>query len=365
MSALPPLPGLPEGFPPPGFGSVDHSLVPRASAVNIFRRYSIAWLAIAFFDTFATFPIEWEHIWWAKLTPIKTCFLINRWSSLVIQVLLLIFRFAELSNETCSRIYFFNSFGGIFISFFVACILSIRVWVLWDKKKAVLALLIFLMATQVGLQTFSAARIRPFTLPRDFQKLIKLPGCGVQVNGRPATGTETILAGKVPLYRRLMLDGAQYFAIITSSNLVAVVFTTQTADPLLRPFQNPASLALTSIVCSRLVLSLFSRKPSGTSNATSPRSSPAKSFRSVFSAKPRTINTPSRTDLEQSREGGGTKSKEGPDEIALRNFANFGSNRGHAGIGVDETSRSGRVSGSRSKGTGGVQVNHETSVEIE
>jgi len=34
-------------------------------------------------------------------------------------------------------------------------------------------------------------------------------------------------AGKVPLYRRLMLDGAQYFAIITSSNLVAVVFTTR------------------------------------------------------------------------------------------------------------------------------------------
>jgi len=26
---------------------------------------------------FATFPIEWEHIWWAKLTPIKTCFLIK------------------------------------------------------------------------------------------------------------------------------------------------------------------------------------------------------------------------------------------------------------------------------------------------
>lgn len=79
------------------------------------------------------------------------------------------------------------------------------------------------MATQLGVQTYSAAQIRrewhfesrftnpripktelslllsllpqrtAFTIPKEFQKMVKLPGCGVQVHGRPATGTETIL----------------------------------------------------------------------------------------------------------------------------------------------------------------------------
>ncbi|GAA5820738.1 hypothetical protein JCM10212_006728 [Sporobolomyces blumeae] len=307
LPSLPPLPAglppLPAGLPPvpPGF-----NLQRIFDMVSATRRYEIAWFSILCFDTLATFPDEYRFLWKnSKWTLLRVVFFLNRWGSLVVRALMLIMNQATISSEVCSRIYWFGAFGGIYIAFVCACIAAIRVWPLHNKTKTILCLLIFMLIAQLCLTTGPTSQLIPSSPPAPLRAL-GFRGCGVIANKNLAASQVTIFwisllafdtvillliflksvqvsraVGKVPIVQRLLHDGFLYFCVITSSNIVAVVFVLQDANLALKPFQVSCLLTLTALMCSRLVLSLFKRGPttkisglasSGSTSAPTPRS---------------------------------------------------------------------------------------------
>lgn len=135
-----------------------------------------------------------------------------------------------------------------------------------------------------------------------------------------------------------MRDGVQYFAIITLSNLVSVVFTIRTLcfpsllepfspkfthlveniKPFLKPFHTPASLALYSLMSSRLILSLFTRK--GSIHVSS---NPGAALRSPRRLERQPQST---TASHATRSSGITSEGEKVEEISLEEFGHSTSN---------------------------------------
>ncbi|GAA6009766.1 hypothetical protein JCM11491_001091 [Sporobolomyces phaffii] len=237
----PPSPGLPP-FPPEPSSPLAGFTPGDLSHAEVFRRYSITWFCIALFDTLATCPGDHEHIltpmWNAKFTPVQGLFLIKLVFMLIAQLCLQIGPAAQLRRPSPS-----------------SAKLNSRTR---DVQHSWLQLLLI-------------AAVVP---PPELKAILHLPGCGAATKGRLSGGTDTLFwiaslafdssilgltlyrsitvtkrAGfKLPIVRRLVRDGLFYFAVITSSNIVSVVFVTQTANLFLRPFQAPASLALLSLM---------------------------------------------------------------------------------------------------------------------
>ncbi|GAA5880531.1 hypothetical protein JCM16303_005418 [Sporobolomyces ruberrimus] len=76
-------------------------------------------------------------------------------------------------------------------------------------------------------------------------------------------------AGTVPIVRALWRDGLVYYFLITLTHVVSVGMAIQIGKPLLKALNTPASLVLTSLMASRLVLSLHVR--AATASVTSGR----------------------------------------------------------------------------------------------
>jgi len=171
----------------------------------------------------------------------------------------------------------------------------------------------------LGLTIGPTYQLRAALPPRELVDLLHLPGCEAEVSGKLSGGQEELffasvlvfdaivlfltlyrtiaiskVAGRLPILKKLQRDGVWYYLVITVTNLVSLVFVVressdysiffqdsadfafstclspshpltllpsypllETADLFLQPFFGPASLSVTSLMCSRLVFSLF------------------------------------------------------------------------------------------------------------
>ncbi|GAA5856526.1 hypothetical protein JCM5353_002185, partial [Sporobolomyces roseus] len=243
---------FPFPFPPsPTAGSIPGDLLEMPDiSPSVFKRYAVAWLAIVLYDTIATFPDEYSHMWKASWTSVKVFFLLNRWGSLVAQVSLFAISTSTISPSLCSHIYWYGALGGIYIAFVCSVIVSLRVWALYERSRKILALLAFLIFAQLCLMIGPATQLRPANTPVAILKQLKLPGCLTKASGAFSSGEVTIFwvtmlafdsiilgltlyksikvtraAGRIPIIQKLVRDGVQYFVLITLSNTISVIFT--------------------------------------------------------------------------------------------------------------------------------------------
>ncbi|GAA6009127.1 hypothetical protein JCM11491_005761 [Sporobolomyces phaffii] len=219
----------PPGAPPSDFGSLEslrHITTAR-------QRYISAWIAIFMFDLLALLPDERKYIWQSKKwTPLKVLYLLSRYVALVHQVFSSSMVFFAIPASVCEKAWWFEPVGGMIIVYLSAIIMSVRVSAIYDRNIRVIGI---------------------WSAPLSFDLVILLFTTYRCLAIAEVSGHQTSLV------RKILSTGVFYFAVITASNLVNVILTSlPDASPSLKTFHTAASDALTSIMCSRLVLSLFS-----------------------------------------------------------------------------------------------------------
>ncbi|GAA5982304.1 hypothetical protein JCM5350_006135 [Sporobolomyces pararoseus] len=250
------------------------------------QRYVAAWLGIFLFDLVVTLPEERKYIWNNKWTPLKVLYLLNRYIALAHQIFSFIMIFAAIASSLCHRAWWFEVVGGMIVVYLCALIMSIRIIAIYDRNLLVMGLLGLMLAGEAAVFIYCATLLRAFQLPAFVAQVIGFHGCiagsrkiqyekiGGAVWSAPLTFDLVALSltvfrcfkisqvtggRRTPLVRKILSTGIFYFAVITASNCVNVVlYSLPSVSPSLQTFHTAASDAITSIMCSRLVLSLFS-----------------------------------------------------------------------------------------------------------
>ncbi|GAA6024268.1 hypothetical protein JCM11491_006382 [Sporobolomyces phaffii] len=247
----------------------------------------IAFTAILLWDWLSMFPSEFKYIWRATtINPTRIVFLLNRYGTLVLQTTSMALIVATVSEETCSKVFWIESLGFIYVVFTSDVLLALRVSALWGNSRKVIFALLSMLVAELTLLTAVGTQLRPVVLPPPVAEYIGLTGCLtgdyhgnqpglIYVNTIAPFLVNLTLLGmtfhrswqvtkdlgvKLPILRRLTYDGAQYFAMISAANLVQVCFWSQ-SDKTIKSFGVPALIVISSTLSCRLVLSLFTAKP--------------------------------------------------------------------------------------------------------
>ncbi|GAA5839210.1 hypothetical protein JCM3766R1_003142 [Sporobolomyces carnicolor] len=261
--------------PPPAY--LKHAL--EAGRVTV-----ICWLVLYLFDFFLTFAAERRHVWRTRWTPLKTFYFCNRYVTLAAIVGNAVLVLAQWTPAACSKICWIQP---------VLCTVAVT-----------LALPLLIMS---GLTIGLSTQVKPFVVPAALSDQLKYAGC-IAVQSRKRTflviwilplcfdclvlllalGRSISLRRKasagsaVHTLVRIVNKHVLYFSIIAACNALNVAFFIF-ADPSLKSINVPATVALTSILTDRLVLSLFStsstspvpcpptRRPSASSNSSDSR----------------------------------------------------------------------------------------------
>ncbi|GAA5872033.1 hypothetical protein JCM16303_000951 [Sporobolomyces ruberrimus] len=242
------------------------------------KRFIISWLAVVWFDTLATLPDE-RLFWKSRWSALKVVFLLNRWISPCLQTLLAALVYATIPPAVCANIAWMQPASIVVIMFFAAILMAIRVYALYSTK-VVLVVLAVMTFLEVAIMSAAASQFHPLLLPPYLGQITNLPGCiATGPHGRasaliavfwaaPLTFDTIIVAltlynilvidkraKNLPVLSNVLRDGMLFYVIISIANLVNVALYAQ-QDIAVQNFNNPTSTALTSIMVSRLVLSL-------------------------------------------------------------------------------------------------------------
>ncbi|GAA5992421.1 hypothetical protein JCM5350_000975 [Sporobolomyces pararoseus] len=260
------------------------------------KRFIVAWLAVVWFDTFATLPDE-KLLWNSRWSLLKVTFLLNRWLSPCAQSLWAALVFAIIPTDVCSNIFWLQPASITLVMVLSGVLMAIRVYALYSTKK-VLALLAAMVTLEIAAMSAAASQFKPLKLPPNFGLAVDLQGCiatGEKINKGHGGGLVALFwaapllfdtaililtlynilvvnkrARRLPVLSHILRDGLTFFICISVANLINVALFAE-KDIVLQNFFNPTSIALASIMSSRLVTSL--RKLDGSQRLTQSRTS--------------------------------------------------------------------------------------------
>ncbi|GAA5990088.1 hypothetical protein JCM5350_001095 [Sporobolomyces pararoseus] len=221
-----------------------NSIASTRENIRLMKEYAIVWFTVLVWDTLATLPSEWRYIHKAKWTPLKVMFLVNRWYTIAAQASTAFLLLAPLSPNTCRKIFWGFATDGIAVMFFCDCIIAIRVYAVYEKSRKMLYALVAMLAADLGLMVGAATQLRPVIYSPELRKALQFEGCAAAIPNGKYTWLISIIYGLF------------FFTVIVAANLVNVILVVSQSSPALKNFNIPASLTLTSLMCSRLVLSL-------------------------------------------------------------------------------------------------------------
>ncbi|GAA5853064.1 hypothetical protein JCM3766R1_003188 [Sporobolomyces carnicolor] len=254
------------------------ALVDVRSKITASKRFILAWLAVVWFDTLATVPDE-RLLWNSRPSLLKLTFLVNRWISPCLQSLWAALVFATIPSNVCADIFWLQPASITAVMAMCSVLMAIRVYPLYSTRM-ILTLLVAMVTLEVVAMSTAASRFHRLELPPNFGKVVELQGCiATGPNGHAnslvavfwaaplcfdtaivALTVYNILvvnkrARRLPVLSHILRDGVFFFLCISVANLVNVALYAET-DVVIQNFNNPTSVALASIMSSRLVTSL-------------------------------------------------------------------------------------------------------------
>ncbi|GAA5968701.1 hypothetical protein JCM3765_003415 [Sporobolomyces pararoseus] len=265
---------------------MDLNLQKRQTTAQI--QILIAFTAVMIWDWLSMLPAEYKHIWKAKkITPIRLMYLANRYGSIVLQIGCMAMVVSTVSKEVCSKIYWIQSVGLIYIVWTSDVLLALRVAALYENEIRVIIGLCSLLTTQLGLMVAVGVQLRPLQIPPPIAEYIGLRGCleGDYIGSHhgftyvisiaPFVTNLVLLSmtfyrswkitkdtggTQLPIMKRMVRDGVLYFSIISVFTLMNIGFYVQPDQSITTFWIAPLVVINTTLSC-RLVLSLFVDKP--------------------------------------------------------------------------------------------------------
>lgn len=256
-----------------------HHIDVRKVYLNILgaKYLSIVSCTILVYDILNTLPTEIRFVWKSRWSFGRVAFHLNRlWAPIVLAVYVPTLFMYRLSNTTCLAVSLFYIYGSVVAMLIVTSVLVVRIWVIYDRKKWVLASVCFgcfvvSVPSLVFLQSQAQAKNLVTNPAPDY-----VTGC-IFDNSNTLTYIpyiapflyETMLFGMTvyktwkiartqimatPILVRLRRDGSTYYFVVIGTIIFVGVGS---FVPFLGAAVNGSGifLAVLSSMCSRLILS--------------------------------------------------------------------------------------------------------------
>ncbi|GAA6021552.1 hypothetical protein JCM10207_005065 [Rhodosporidiobolus poonsookiae] len=260
-------------------------LAQLAGILPAFTIFTCVWLGIYIWDTMATFPLEYRCVLRAKMSAVKAAYLVNRYWTLILLALEVVVLTGAFTPDTCSTLAFVRPVGQIVTVVACSAILAIRLWALWDRNRVIFASMLLLISAQLGVMLGIVTQGHALILPPEIADAMDFRGClFVQKDGYGVAWATTLFFetialsllvyrivvlrhrnGHSPILCILLRHGVGYFAVVFVSGLVNLIFFALADDsvgpsPPYQAFNVPATIAIMSLMSSRLVLDLHRSK---------------------------------------------------------------------------------------------------------
>ncbi|GAA6064414.1 hypothetical protein JCM10212_002841 [Sporobolomyces blumeae] len=239
----------------------------------------VGWSAILLWDTIVTLPETYRYAFRARWSPLK-----GRYGTVLIQTICMFMVVLYVPMDLCRSIFWFECFGLAFVLFICSCIMAIRCYALFERSRRILLFLVVLLLLQQIILTSTVTQLRPLVLKPGTALVADFQGC-VAVATNETSRKMTVVFWSTALsfdsivflmsafkswklarravqptsvFRKMLRGGVHYYFVIVVSHALCVGFYAQTSQPYIQTFNTPASVVLSSLMCSRLVISLFS-----------------------------------------------------------------------------------------------------------
>ncbi|GAA5968705.1 hypothetical protein JCM3765_003417 [Sporobolomyces pararoseus] len=183
-----------------------------------------------------------------------------RYGTLVFHGIAFVLILSDIPQRICRKMFWLETFGLVYVLVTADALLSIRVWALWNNSRRALVALTGLLLADVAVLVAAACFVQALDIPRSIAVATDALGCvAVDSPGetrklsalifiapfvtnwvlfiatvyRSAMITRKLEGTKLPVLRRLVSDGALYFACIVAANGLNVYFHVPTvrAEP--------------------------------------------------------------------------------------------------------------------------------------
>ncbi|KAI5481811.1 hypothetical protein MNV49_000088 [Pseudohyphozyma bogoriensis] len=274
----------------------------------------VAVASLCAWDWLALLPLEYRFISSARWTPLKVAYLVNRYWTLILMAITVVFFVAELIRVQACSSYGRVMPGGTIVTV-TACstILTIRTWAFYAKSMRILAILCVFMVCQIGVMAFATSRFLMIAFPRPLRGCVYTGSLGKQgylvafwavplafnttvilltIYRTAGDSRQALFVLKLIRYlskiqirqdtgsgRRgrvvtmFLSDAGFYFVVILAVNVLNIALFSQ-SDEMLQPFGQPFATGLTSLMArphaARIVLHLHSTSNSADTSTTNP-----------------------------------------------------------------------------------------------
>ncbi|GAA5841782.1 hypothetical protein JCM3766R1_005569 [Sporobolomyces carnicolor] len=252
--------------------------------LQVANRYTIVWLTILLYEHLSTFDDELRHIWKADWTLFQILFLFNRYGSLVIVTIASVLTLAEIPSSVCEKIAWILPFSGVFVVLVCDAIMSLRIHALYDKSRTISLLLAVSVIVEACVMIAVSTRLEEaLVLPPIARAVFRFEGCAIRAKDAEEAGlinslfwsaplvVATMFLGltlyrtvrasrgtaRMPLYERFLVGQLKWFVIIAMTHLANVILISQRGQPTIQTMNVTASIVLTSVCTSRLVLGFY------------------------------------------------------------------------------------------------------------
>ncbi|GAA6061404.1 hypothetical protein JCM10212_004462 [Sporobolomyces blumeae] len=260
------------------------SLDSVSTNIDATRYMTVVCLTVLVWDHIVTFPAEYRYMWkQQRWTWTRALFFANRYWSIFAMTLPIVMYLGSISKEVCEDgLLYVGVASGIVVTGLTDAILAIRTYAIYNRSRTILIVLLALLATEIALIIAAGAQIRPLDLGPVVSKLVNFDGCSGNSQGPIAEAVAFLFYAPslfynlvvllltlyrcfivekendaIPVLKRIKRTGVLYFAAVAVVNCIALGFAAQARKtPSIQIVCLPLTVAVPSIACSRLILSL-------------------------------------------------------------------------------------------------------------
>ncbi|GAA5844882.1 hypothetical protein JCM3766R1_004380 [Sporobolomyces carnicolor] len=232
--------------------------------------YLVVFASLLVWDWLMLLPLEVAHIHRSKLSPLKACYLLNRYVVLALTSICTALIMGNIPQDICRKTAWIETFTLAYTMVITDCVLMLRVYALFERTRKAAVLLVTLLAFEISALVAASAQTRPLLLPPVITDYLVFPGCLSGQIGRNGSGILWLLSGAPlivntlllaatlyrswtirkaigttpPIIERLLQGGAQYFVAILIFNLLNCYFWLQ-PNEVMRSFNVCANIVTT------------------------------------------------------------------------------------------------------------------------
>ncbi|GAA5968702.1 hypothetical protein JCM3765_003416 [Sporobolomyces pararoseus] len=255
------------------------------------KQYLIAWSALLIWDWLATLPVEIEHVWLKKKTPLRITFLLNRYGTLVLNSITMALIVSDVSTGVCRKLFWIERLTLVWVLVLTTAVLSLRVYTIYDRSQIAGICLLLMVVAQLSVLVAAAVYVHPLEILDFIKTYTGSRGCLVaDPEGdhaaltlmffcAPFVTTAVLFIATVfrswqiqrqqnglqlPILQKMVRDGALYLLCITVVTSLNAYLFIQSIDAI-KSLNLCAVVVVSCTLSCRLVLSILSHKPDSTS----------------------------------------------------------------------------------------------------